>query len=365
VFTYLGRYHCGKKKFFFKRRCPYRCEHDGIAQAASYINETKISVATYLSLLQRQEDVEVELLSQDFEDEWRYAESKNPVAVTWLISFHQIQRSNPLAADYLSFMSCIDPGDIPQSLLLPDSSQVKQQNALSLLEAYSFITVNDEFVSLHRLVHLATRNCLRSRGILDQWTVNTGRRLGDVFPSNAHENRLLWRQYLPHALFVLQSKEFQNDTHDREILAQKVAQCLFSDRLYHQAEVLFKEVLEKKSKRFKSDDWEMLNSMAWTASTYHNQGRWAEAEKLEVQVMETRKAVLGPEHPDTLTTMASLASTYRNQGRLTKAEKLGVYFCCQCGDGPKIGIHPQCILCDHIFCNDCRYSFHGTIIDNS
>jgi NB-ARC domain len=53
-----------------------------IIQAASYINETEISVATYLSLLQSQEDVIVELLSQDFEDEWRYVESKNAVAIT-------------------------------------------------------------------------------------------------------------------------------------------------------------------------------------------------------------------------------------------------------------------------------------------
>jgi hypothetical protein len=106
-----------------------------IIQAASYMNEAEISIATYLSLLQRQEDEMVELLSQDFEDEWRYAETNNAVAVTWLVSFHQIQRLNQLAADYLSFMSCIDPRDIPQSLLPPDSSQVKQQSALGLLMA--------------------------------------------------------------------------------------------------------------------------------------------------------------------------------------------------------------------------------------
>ena len=81
-----------------------------IIQAASYINETGISVGTYLSLLERQENVMVELLSQDFEDEWRYAESKNPVAVTWLISFYEIQRSNPLAAEYLSSYHVSIPG---------------------------------------------------------------------------------------------------------------------------------------------------------------------------------------------------------------------------------------------------------------
>ncbi|KAN0070867.1 hypothetical protein V8E54_011032 [Elaphomyces granulatus] len=295
-----------------------------IIQAASYINETEISVTTYVSLLQRQESVIVELLGQDFEDEWRYVEIKNPVAVTWLVSFHQIQRLNPLAIDYLSFMSCIDPRDIPQSLLPPDSSQVKQQNALGLLEAYSFITgqADDQNVSLHRLVHLATRNWLRNGGLLEQWTVSTGRRLRDVFPSDEHENRILWREYLPHALFILESKESQNDPPYREDLIQKVAQCLHRDGRYHQAEALFKEVLEKKSKRLKNDDKEVLYCMAWLASAYRKQGRWTEAEKLDVQVMETFKRVLGPEHPDTLYSIGNLASTYRDQGRWTEAGRL-------------------------------------------
>ncbi|KAN0070729.1 hypothetical protein V8E54_010894 [Elaphomyces granulatus] len=297
-----------------------------ITQAASYINETEISVANYLSLLQSQENVMVELLSQDFEDEWRYAGFNNSVAITWLISFKQIQRLNPVASDYLLFMSCIDPRDIPLSLLPPDSSQVKQQNALGVLKAYSFITgqADGQTVSLHRLVHVATRNWLRNEEMLEQWTVNTGKRLRDIFPSDEHEHRILWREYLPHALFILQSEEFQNDKRDREDLVQRVAKCLCSDGRYDQAGALFKEVLENKSKRLKNDDEEMLDSMAWMASTYEKQGQWTEAEKLNVQVLEARKTVLGPEHPDTLTTMNELAVTYENQGRWTEAEKLNV-----------------------------------------
>ncbi|KAN0066846.1 hypothetical protein V8E54_015018 [Elaphomyces granulatus] len=297
-----------------------------ITQAASYINQTEISLTTYLSLLQSEEKVMVELLSQDFEDEWRYAEINNSVAVTWLISFKQIHRLNPLASDYLLFMSCIDPRDIPLSLLPPDSSQVEQQNALGLLKAYSFITgqADGQTVSLHRLVHVATRNWLRNGGTLEQWTVNTGKRLRDVFPSHKHENRILWREYLPHALFILQSKEFQNDKQEREDLVQRVAQCLYKDGRYGQAGALFKEVLENRSKRLKIDDEEMLSTMSWMASTYRKQGRWMEAERLEVQVMETRKILLGPEHPDTLTSMDNLASTYWNQGRWVAAERLFV-----------------------------------------
>ncbi|KAN0070712.1 hypothetical protein V8E54_010877 [Elaphomyces granulatus] len=287
-----------------------------ITQVASYINETGTSVATYLSLLQSQENVMVELLSQDFEDEWRYAGINNSVAVTWLISFKQIQRLNPLASDYLLFMSCIDPRDIPLSLLPPDSSKVKQQNTLGLLKAYSFITgqADGQSVSLHRLVHVATRNWLRNGEMLEQWTVNTGKRLRDIFPSNKHENRILWREYLPHALFVLQSEEFQNDKQDREDLQGRWAE----------AEKLFVQVLQTRKTVLGPEHPDILTSMNNLASTYWKQGRWTEAEKLQVQVVQTRRTVLGPEHPDTLESMNDLASTYWNQGRWTEAEKLQV-----------------------------------------
>ncbi|KAN0082027.1 hypothetical protein V8E54_003325 [Elaphomyces granulatus] len=294
-----------------------------IVQAASYMNETGTSVTTYLSLLQSQENVIVELLSQDFEDEWRYLKTNNSVAVTWLISFNQIQRSNPLAADYLLFMSCIDPQDIPLSLLPPNSSQIKQQNALGLLKAYSFITgqADGQTVSLHRLVHVATRNWLRSGEMLEQWTVNTGRRLRDIFPSNEPENRILWREYLPHALFILRSEEFQNDKQDREYLVQRVAKCLYKDGRYDQAGTLFKEA---RKTVLGPEHPDTLTSMNNLALTYQKQGRWTAAEMLLVQVIEARKTVLGPEHPDTLTSMNNLALTYQKQGRWMEVEKLFV-----------------------------------------
>jgi hypothetical protein len=97
------------------------------------------------------------------------------------------------------------------------------------------------------------------------------------------------------------AKEFQGNQQDREHFAQRVAKCLYSDRGYDQAEALFRKVLEKKGKRLRSDDEEMLHSMELMAFTYQKQGRWMEggleAEQLRVQVIETRKTVLGLEHP--------------------------------------------------------------------
>jgi hypothetical protein len=76
-----------------------------VTQAAAYINKTVINLTDYVSLLKDQEENAIELLSKDFEDEWRYAEVANPVALTWLISFDQLRRRDSSAAEYLSFMA--------------------------------------------------------------------------------------------------------------------------------------------------------------------------------------------------------------------------------------------------------------------
>jgi hypothetical protein len=73
-----------------------------------------------------QEEAVIDLLSEEFEDDRRYDSIKNPVAMTWLISFEQIRHRDPLAADYLSFMACIDPKDIPQSLLPGGASRKRR-----------------------------------------------------------------------------------------------------------------------------------------------------------------------------------------------------------------------------------------------
>jgi hypothetical protein len=79
------------------------------------------------------------LLSEDFEDSGRYAKIKNPVATTWLISFERILQRGRLAADYLSFMACIEPKDIPMSILPTGASRKKEIDAIWVLDAYSFV----------------------------------------------------------------------------------------------------------------------------------------------------------------------------------------------------------------------------------
>ncbi|PKY04536.1 hypothetical protein P168DRAFT_253741, partial [Aspergillus campestris IBT 28561] len=297
-----------------------------LTQAASYINQNSISLKEYLLLLNEQEHIKVELLSQDFDDDYRYEETQNPVATTWLISFEQIRRSNPMATEYLSHIACIHHRDIPLSLLPPGGSPVEQQKALGLLKAYSFLTqmTDSVFLNMHRLVHLATRNWLRGENLLDGRTVQTCDFFNDILPSDDHENRALWREYLPHAQFLLQTPECLEGGLERQDLCGMVALYLSADGRYNDAEPLFREVHANRALLLGKTHPKTVDSIAKLAWTYQNQMRWNEAEELESQVLSFRKITSGPEHPDTLISMSNLATTYSNQERGKEAEELEI-----------------------------------------
>ncbi|OIW26061.1 HET-domain-containing protein [Coniochaeta ligniaria NRRL 30616] len=296
-----------------------------IVQAAAYINENGLSLREYLSLLEEQEEDVIDLLSEDFEDEGRYHDMQNPVATTWLISFEQIRQRDRLAADYLSFMACVDAKDIPQSLLPPVSSRKKVTDAMGTLKAYSFITKGgaDSAVNIHRLVHMATRNWLRKEELLLTWTDKAITRLLDVL-TDANEHNQEWRPYMPHAHYTLNSSLAHEDRNDRVYLLSHYGRCLDYDGRYREGEAQFEQLLKIEKRVLGEEHPNTLGSMHNLAITYYGQGRLGEAESLGVQVLETRKRVLGEEHPDILGSMNLLAITYHAQGRLGEAESLQV-----------------------------------------
>ncbi|KAM0670877.1 hypothetical protein ACQRIU_001272 [Beauveria bassiana] len=297
-----------------------------IVQAAAYIDANQSSLEEYLDLLNEQEEDVVELLSEKFGDEGSCGTVKDPVATTWLISFIQIRRSDPVAAEYLSLMSCFDPKDIPQSLLPPAKSRKEEVDALGTLTAYAFVSRQPAtvFLDMHRLVHFAMRNWLKREKTFSVWMHKAVTRLDAVFPAGDHESRNVWRLYLPHARRILPFC-FSGEAGEQESsLAWKFGLCTYEDGWYSEAESCFSHATETDKTRLGADHPSTLTSMAKLASTYRKQGRWEEAERLEVLVMETRKTKLGADHPDTLTSMANLASTFWNQGRWEEAERLEV-----------------------------------------
>jgi NB-ARC domain len=221
-----------------------------IVQAAAFINENEIPISSYIALYENDEDEVIELLSEEFEDQGRYRDKdmKNPIANTWFISFNQISVQDPLAAEYLSFMSCLLPQKIPMSLLPPAPSKIKMTSAIGTLTAYSFITKReaDQSFDLHRLVHLATRNWLKTTKSLTGWTERTLLRLGDVLTEADYNSIAIWTTYLPHARHVLALPNLSDINKKAEdTLLYKFGRCLRRSGQYRDAEQIFRQLMEQ------------------------------------------------------------------------------------------------------------------------
>lgn len=191
-----------------------------LVQASSFITENQISAERYLQLYRDSDSSKMRLLTEDFEDDTRDREIKNPLATTWAISFDYIRKHDTAAADILSMMSMLDAQSIPESLLSSIDDSLNLEKALGTLKAFSLISLRNAVNSmvdqderaydLHRLVRLAMRNWLHMRNSFDLWTAKAIKVLSDRYPSGWNETRAACFRYLPHAMVLLSCNELKN-----------------------------------------------------------------------------------------------------------------------------------------------------------
>src|ERR1700722_5823880 len=138
-----------------------------ITQAAAYISENSITVEKYLKMLCT-EDFEIQdLLSEDLPDLRRDSKSQNSVIRTWKISFDQIRKQKPRAAEIFSLMAVLDRQRIPETLLRKGCERETEfATALGTLQAFSLISVEKGGTNfeIHRLVQISAQRWLEFHG---------------------------------------------------------------------------------------------------------------------------------------------------------------------------------------------------------
>ncbi|KAI0544786.1 TPR-like protein [Xylaria curta] len=335
-----------------------------IKQASAFMtSNTNVTISEYLEICKSSNTDLIEILSEEFEDRHRYrdhAKNQNPVATTWLISFENISRHDPQAADYLKFMCFLAEKDIPVSLL-PVTSKIKMKKAIGTLKAHEFITERDSLdaFDIHRLVRFIIRNWLQKNRQWTEYYELVIQQLVKEYPFPDWENRQTWTKYLPHAEAVLDVDKII-PTEDNIHLLYRIAAAFLklekfskAERLYQQALGLSKEALGKKhlltiscmtglasvfygQEKYKeaeemyrqvlrlSDKQHPLTftNMNNLANVLHNQGKYEEAEEMYRRVIRLEEDVLGKEHPSTLSSMNDLANVFYSQGKYEEAEKM-------------------------------------------
>jgi tetratricopeptide (TPR) repeat protein len=299
-----------------------------IMQAAAFLNANTCTITEYLRIYKESSDNVIKLLSKDFEDVRRYPGIKNPVATTWLISFEQIQVRDPLAADYMAFMSCIKEQDIPRDLL-PPASELEKTEALGTLKAFGFIKerVSGASYDMHRLVHIAMQNWLNLKDEKRSWNQRTLEQIENIFPWPQHENRAVWMMYLPHAQCIIATFNMglSRTKETKELLWRllyNVGWCSQIKGQYVDAEAMHRQTLRLQETVLGKDHPDTLQSMNNLAESLRQQGKYAEAEAIHWQTLQLKEIVLGKDHPDTLVSMNNLAISLQQQGKYAKAEAM-------------------------------------------
>ncbi|KZL66524.1 kinesin light chain [Colletotrichum tofieldiae] len=305
-----------------------------LAQAAAFMQENAISITKYLQLLENSDDSLLDQLSEPFEAVGRDSETPHAVTATWIMSFNQIQQQDALASDILSFASLLDRQGIPEKFIVEfchknrsgqRATAADVTKALGTLKAFSFISeAKDNTIDMHRLVQLVTRKWLENQGRLAGYVEQALEIVSGVFSFDCHENRHLYREYLPHANALLRIET--TGSQDGDLLRASLLHCVAGYFFYlgqwKGAAQIVAQSIRLRKERLGEEHPDTLRSMATMALTHRDQGQWREAEELGERVMDISVRVLGGEHPDTLSSMSNLASTYMDQGRWEEAEEL-------------------------------------------
>jgi tetratricopeptide (TPR) repeat protein len=299
-------------------------------QAGAYIEETKCSLAAYLeryrqrqtTLLQRRGGIG--------------KEHPEPVARTWSLSFEQVEKLNPAAADLLRCCAFLSPDAIPEELILEGASQLGANlqpiggdpalfdEAIGILLHFSLVHRNreDTTLSIHRLVQTVLKASMTKKA-QRVWARRTIKTVEYVFPVVEFAIWLQCKRLIAHAQVCAELASQYTLTFPEVVqLLNQAGQYLYARGLYKEAEPLFQQALAIREQELGPSHPDIAQSLNNLAALYYSQGRYDEAVSLYLRALAIKEQELGPSHPDTALGLNNLAALYYSQSKYDKAESL-------------------------------------------
>lgn len=300
-----------------------------ITQAAAFISENNLTIAEYLETLSAGDEDIKELLSEHLEDPRRDLDTENSVIRTWKLSFDQIAKGCPRAAEILSLMAVLDWHFVPLLLLRKEKeTETGLRTALGALQAFSLVNADrgkDANCRMHRLVALSTQKWLEMRGSLGYWRSEALGVLSDRFPGPGQQQHASWHVYdalMPHTSLVLSySFSTTKDLLHCATLSVAVALYSLSRGKYNQAFEASSRSLEIRQDLLSENDPAYLDSVQTLGEVLLHRGELETARTMLNRAVQGRKMTLGPNHADTLESLSDLTITLLELDDLPAAEE--------------------------------------------
>jgi len=313
-----------------------------LAQAATYLRETKLDTASYLRLYKQQWD---DLMRYDGETGSPLIDyGQRSIGTTWTISFNAIKARNKNAANLLRLWAFIDNKDLwhgllqtaangigqwPEWLCEMASNEVTFLGAARILLRYSMIEAEESAQGnymIHPVVHRWTsymQNNVEKREFLRLAVMVVG---SSVPCHTSRDYWLLVRRLLPHAertsWWMKEICEAEWSFND--IWALRGLNGLGNLYMHHarlkEAEAIYQRSLQGGEKLLGPDHVFNLTPISNLGKLYTDQGRLKEAEDMYKRAIQGNEEALGRDHVSTLNMINNLGILYRNQCRLKEAE---------------------------------------------
>jgi tetratricopeptide (TPR) repeat protein/transcriptional regulator with XRE-family HTH domain len=303
-----------------------------IDQAGAYIEETGCTLSTYRELYQTHWHA---LLSRRGRQATGYPES---VATTWSLSFAQVARTNPAAAELLQLCALLAPDHIPEELLAEGApywplalaeavtNPLSFNQMLETLLAFSLVKrlSEDRMLSVHRLVQVVQMERMEAEAY-HSWAQRLVRAMHALFPQDT-QDVANW----PRCQRYLEQVEACDALIQRQHLLLPEAADLL-DRAgtyvrehmwYTQAEPIYRRALAIREQHLGPEHPDTGTILHNLAILQRDAGNFVEAEQLYRRALAIREQHLGPEHPYTANAYSNLANLYLTQKRYREAEPL-------------------------------------------
>jgi len=299
-----------------------------LEQAGAYILETGIGLSGYLSRFQERWQEILRL--------GRPISYRDTVATTWEISFQDVEKESPAAADLLNLLAFLAPEEIPRSLLaagakpLPEplasvmKDRLELDKAVAALRRYSLIEATGDLLSVHRCVQAVTRDRLAEEG-RKRWAGAAVKLLDGAFSFDRNDMKTwaLCSPLLPHALAsAARAERLKAAPEETSHLLNEVGLYLKNQGDFTEARSALETALSIGENIFGPDHTRVATMANNLASVLRDLGDLQEAKRLFERALQIDEKAFGKDHTSVAIRVNNLASVLQDLGDLQEAKRL-------------------------------------------